>query len=263
MTGVATAAGDHADGAGAVVGGLRSAAAAGEGERKQVTVLFADVRGSMGLSGSVSTDDWWSIMERFYSLLCDGVHRFEGRADRFTGDGIMAVFGAPIAQEDHARRGCHAALWLRDELSTYAVEIARERGLEFSVRMGLHSGEVVVGTIGDGVTMEYTAIGRAAGLAQRMESIADAGRIFMTRATARLVEGFFDVSDRGRFDVKGERDPVHVFELVGQGALRTSLEVAQARGLSRFVGRDSEFATLARALADATEGRGRGAVRGG
>jgi class 3 adenylate cyclase len=119
------------------------------GERKQVTVLFADVTGSMALAESVDPEAWQRIMDRFFVLLCDGVHRFEGTVNKFTGDGIMALFGAPIAHEDHARRACYAALHLRDELARYAAELRREHGLSFSVRMGLNSGEVVVGRIGD------------------------------------------------------------------------------------------------------------------
>ena len=128
---------------------IRAARGSLESELKQVTVLFADIKGSMALAESVDTERWRRIMDRFFALLCEGVHRFEGVVNKFTGDGIMALFGAPIAHEDHARRACYAALALADSLAAYSAELRREEGLNFSVRMGLNSGEVVVGTIGD------------------------------------------------------------------------------------------------------------------
>jgi class 3 adenylate cyclase/tetratricopeptide (TPR) repeat protein len=226
------------------------------GERKQVSVLFADVTGSMALAESVDAEAWQRIMDRFFALLCDGVHRFEGTVNKFTGDGIMALFGAPIAHEDHARRACYAALYLRDELARYAAELRRERGLNFSVRMGLNSGEVVVGTIGDELELDYTAIGHTVGLAQRMESLAEPGQAYLTGHTARLVEGFFALLDLGAFELKGVREPLRVFRLEGTGALRTRLDVAGARGFSRFVGRGDELAALEAALAAALDGGG-------
>src|SRR5437899_8476737 len=133
--------------------------AALEGERKQVTVLFADVKGSMELAEQVDAEKWHGILDRFFQILSDGVHRFEGTINQYTGDGIMALFGAPIAHEDHAQRACYASLYLQQELRRYADEMRLERGLNFSVRMGLNSGEVVVGKIGDNLRMDYTAQG--------------------------------------------------------------------------------------------------------
>src|SRR5213594_4131374 len=138
-----------------------------EGERKQVTVLFADVKGSMELAERVDPEAWHRIMDRFFAILADGVHRFEGTVNQFTGDGIMALFGAPLAHEDHARRACAAALHLGAEIRLYARDLRLAEGLNFSVRMGLNSGEVVVGTIGDDLHMDYTALGATVGLAQR------------------------------------------------------------------------------------------------
>jgi class 3 adenylate cyclase len=226
------------------------------GERKHVTVLFADVTGSMALAESVDAEAWQRIMDRFFALLCDGVHRFEGTVNKFTGDGIMALFGAPIAHEDHARRACYAALHLSDELAAYAAELRRESGLNFSVRMGLNSGEVVVGTIGDDLQLDYTAIGHTVGLAERIESLAEPGQAYLTEHTARLVGGFFGLRDLGTFGLKGVREPARVFRLEGTGPLRTPLDVAGARGFSRFVGRRDELAALEAALAAALEGRG-------
>ena len=226
------------------------------GEHKQVTVLFVDVKGSMDLSERIDAERWYTVMARFFGLLSDGVHRYGGRVDRFTGDGVMAVFGAPIAYEDHARRAAHSALHLHGELERYAAELAREYGLELSVRMGLNSGEVVVGSIGDDLSLEYAAIGRTAGLAQRMEALAQPGTIAMSESTAKSIAGYFELRELGAFEVKGARAPVPVFELTGAGPLQTPLELARTRGLSRFVGREAELHRLDRALAGARAGHG-------
>jgi class 3 adenylate cyclase/tetratricopeptide (TPR) repeat protein len=227
---------------------IRTGGRASKGERKQVTVLFADVKESMDLAAVLDPEEWRRIMDRFFSILCDGVHRYEGTVDKFTGDGIMALFGAPIAHEDHARRACLSALELRDELAAYAADLRRTEGLSFSVRMGLNSGEVVVGTIGDDLSLEYTAVGHTVGLAARMESLAEPGKVYVTEHTAALVGGYFDVRDLGPFAVKGVPQELSVYELEGVGALRTRLEVSAAHGFSRFVGRDRELAAMEEAL---------------
>jgi class 3 adenylate cyclase len=225
-----------------------------EGERKQVTVLFADVKGSMDLGEKVDPEEWYRIMDRFFQILSDGVHRFEGTVDKFTGDGIMAIFGAPIAHEDHARRACYAALHLKEELRRYAEELKRASALSFAVRMGINSGEVVVGTIGDDLKMVYTAHGNTVGLGQRMEQLATPDQVYLTEHSAKLVSGFFRLRDLGLFELKGVSAPVRVYELEGVGALRTPLEVSRSRGFSRFVGRQSETAALEAALARAIGG---------
>ena len=231
--------------------------AALEGERKQVTVLFADVKGSMELAEQLDPEEWHKIMDGFFQLLAEGVHRFEGTVNQFTGDGIMALFGAPIAHEDHAQRACWAALHLRGELRRYAAEFKRTRGFGFAVRMGLNSGEVVVGRIGDDLRMDYTALGHTVGLAQRMEQLADPGCIYLAENTAALVTGYFQLRDLGRFTLKGSSAALAVHELEGAGALRTRLDVSRTRGFSRFVGRDDEMATLEAALERALAGDGR------
>ncbi len=142
-----------------------------EGERKQVTVMFADVKGSMDLAEQVGAEQWHNILDRFFAILAEGVHRFEGTVNQYTGDGIMALFGAPIAHEDHAQRACYAALHLRDELRSYSEEVKRTHDLALSARVGLNSGEVVVGKIGDDLRMDYTAQGHTVGLAQRIEQL--------------------------------------------------------------------------------------------
>ena len=224
------------------------------GERKLVTVLFADVMGSMDLAEQVDPEDWRRIMDRFFTILAEGVHRFDGTVDKFTGDGIMALFGAPVAHEDHARRACHAALHLAREIDAYAAELRRADGLSFSVRMGLNSGEVVVGSIGDDLHLHYTALGHTVGLAQRMEQLAAPGSAYLTATTASLVAGYFELRDLGRFQIKGVGEPVETYELAGAGRARSRLDVARARGFSRFVGRETEMAVLQEALARASEG---------
>jgi class 3 adenylate cyclase/tetratricopeptide (TPR) repeat protein len=230
-----------------------------DAERKQVTVLFADVSGSMDLAEQQDPEEWRKIMQRFFSILADSVTRFEGTVDKFTGDGIMAVFGAPIAHEDHARRACYAALQMLDDVSEYAAELRRGPGLNFSTRIGINSGEVVAGAIGSDSDDDYTAIGHTVGLAQRMEALAEPGKAYLTENTAELAQGFLDLSDLGRFEIKGATDPVHVFELAGVGQARSRLDLARERGFSRFVGREREMGVLEEALQQAKSGDG-GAV---
>ncbi|MBW2290473.1 MAG: AAA family ATPase, partial [Deltaproteobacteria bacterium] len=228
-----------------------------EGERKQVSVLFADVKSSLDLQQDLDPEEWHGIMDRFFQILADSIHRFEGTVNQYTGDGIMALFGAPIAHEDHAQRACYAALHLSDALREYARELRRERGLDFLTRMGINSGEVVVGRIGDDLRMDYTAQGQIVGLAARMESLAEPGTIYLTAATAERVKGFFELEDLGEFKVKGITDPVPVFELAGVGALRTRFDASRSRGLTHFVGRTSEIGLLESALEAAKRGKGR------
>ncbi len=147
---------------------ILSSRAALEGERKQVTVLFADVKGSTVLSESVDPEEWHRILDGFFGILTQEVHRFEGTINQYTGDGIMALFGAPVAHEDHARRACHSALQIGGRLESFAAELA-QRGFDFAVRMGLHSGEVVVGKIGDDLRMDYTAQGAVVARGARIE----------------------------------------------------------------------------------------------
>jgi class 3 adenylate cyclase len=227
-----------------------------EGERKQVTVLFADVKGSMDLAESVDAEQLHRIMDRFFEILADGVHRFEGTVNQYTGDGIMALFGAPLAHEDHAQRACLSALALRDALRQFANELRLEHGLSFATRMGLHSGDVVVGKIGDDLRMDYTAQGQTVNLAARMEQIAEPGEAYLTERTARLVQGYMELEDLGTAKVKGAADPVGIFALRGLGKVRTRLDVSRARGLSRFVGRDAELTTIETAFERASEGQG-------
>ena len=232
-----------------------AAGAAGlEGERKQVTVLFVDVQGSMDLSESVDSEVWRGVMDRFLSIVSESVHRYEGTVNKFTGDGAMALFGAPVAHEDHARRACFAALQLGETLDSYAREVRVTHGLSFSVRMGLNSGEVVVASVGDDLHMDYTAIGHTVGLAARMEALAEPGKPYLSKHTAALVEGFFQLEDIGELRVKGVQEPVATFGLAGRGGGPDAPRRAMARGLSRFVGRQDEMAALEAALARVEHG---------
>jgi class 3 adenylate cyclase len=229
--------------------------AALEGERKQVTVLFADVVDSMQLAEGLDPEEWHRILDRVFEILTRAVHRFEGTVNQFTGDGVMALFGAPVAHEDHARRACHAALAAMDSLRAYANAL-RARGLELAVRMGLNSGDVVVGKIGDDLRMDYTAQGHCVGLAARAERSAAPSTVLLTEHTARLVEGFFALADRGIRAMKGVSAPVRVFELRGIGPLRTRLDASSLRGFSRLIGREAELAWLDGVLTRAIESNG-------
>ncbi len=227
-----------------------------DGERKQVTVLFADVSGSMDLAEGQDPEEWRKIMQRFFAILAAAVERFEGTVDKFTGDGIMAVFGAPVAHEDHARRACYAALQMLDDVAGYAAELRRGPGLNFSTRIGINSGEVVAGAIGSGGEGEYTAIGHTVGLAQRMEALAEPGSAYLTESTAALAAGFLEMKDLGVFEIKGASRPVEVFELSGVGAARSRLDLSRERGFTRFVGREEEMTALEEALGRAQAGKG-------
>jgi class 3 adenylate cyclase len=226
-----------------------------EGERKQVTIVFADLADSMELAQRVDPEDWRSIMDRFFQILAAGIHAFEGTVDKFTGDGIMAIFGAPIAHEDHARRACLAALKLREELAAFGDELRRSQDLDFAIRIGLNSGEVVVGTIGDRGDMAYTAIGHTVGLAQRMEQAAGPGGICLSPNTAALAGGYVRLGEPVVREVKGAGS-VEVFELEGVGATQGPIDVARARGLTPLIGREEELRTLESAFDASLAGRG-------
>ena len=227
-----------------------------EGERKQVTVLFADLKGSMELLAERDPEEARQLLDPVLERLMAAVHRYEGTVNQVMGDGIMALFGAPLAHEDHAVRACYAALAMQEALRHYSAEVRRTHGVEVQIRVGLHSGEVVVRAIGNDLHMDYSAIGQTTHLAARMEQLATPGSIRLTAETLRLAEGLVQVTALGPVPVKGLAEPVEVFELVGASALRRRLQVATARGLTRFVGRQAELAVLHQALEQAGAGRG-------
>jgi class 3 adenylate cyclase/tetratricopeptide (TPR) repeat protein len=227
-----------------------------EGERKQVTVLFADLKDSTELIRGLDPEAAQQLLDPALQRMMDAVHRFEGTVNQVLGDGIMALFGAPIAHEDHALRACYAALAMQTIMRTYTEAVRRSRGLELRMRVGLNAGEVVVRAIGNDLHMDYSAVGETTVLAARMEQTATPGTIRLPASTLRLVEGLVQVTALGPVPVKGLEEPVEVFELVGASYLRRRLQAAAARGLTPFVGRQPELEALHQALAQAATGHG-------
>jgi class 3 adenylate cyclase/tetratricopeptide (TPR) repeat protein len=227
-----------------------------EGERKQVTVLFADLKGSMELLADRDPEEARKILDPVLELIMEAVHRYEGTVNQVMGDGIMALFGAPIGHEDHAVRGCYAALRMQESVKRYAEELRRSEGIPVQIRVGLNSGEVVVRSIGSDLRMDYTAVGQTTHLAARLEQMALPGSILISAGSLRLAEGYAEVKPLGPMSVKGLIEPVEVYEVTGAGAARTRLQATVSRGLSRFVGRDEEIEQLRRALQKAGEGHG-------
>jgi class 3 adenylate cyclase/tetratricopeptide (TPR) repeat protein len=230
--------------------------AALEGERKQVTVLFADIKDSTELIKDLDPEAAQQLLDPAIHRMMDAVHRFEGTVNQVLGDGIMALFGAPIAHEDHALRACYAALAMQAALRDYAEEVRRRYGLALRIRVGLNAGEVVVRAIGNDLHMDYSAVGQTTHLAARMEQLATPGSTLLTAAALQLVEGLVRVNALGPIPVKGVAEPVEVFELVGATGVRRRLQAAVARGLTHFVGRDTELEALGQALAQAGTGHG-------
>jgi class 3 adenylate cyclase/tetratricopeptide (TPR) repeat protein len=235
---------------------ILTAKAALEGERKQVTVLFADLKSSMELLADRAPEEARQLLDPVLERMMAAVHRYEGTVNQVMGDGIMALFGAPIAHEDHAVRACYAALAMQEAIRRYSDEVRRGHGLEVQIRVGLNSGEVVVRAIGNDLHMDYSAIGQTTHLAARMEQLAPPGTIRLTAQTLRLAEGWVQVTPLGRVPVKGLPDPVEVCELMGAGPARTRLQAFAARGLTPFVGRQAELEALHQALAQAGAGHG-------
>src|SRR5437016_3438135 len=227
-----------------------------EGERKQVTVLFADLKGSMELLADRDPEEARQILDPVLEHMMAAVHRYEGTVNQVMGDGIMALFGAPLAHEDHAVRACYAALRMQDLVKRYAEEARRAHGVNVQIRVGLNSGEVVVRAVGSDLHVDYTAAGQTTHLAARMEQVASPGSILLTPATLELVEGYVAVEPLGPVPVKGLADAVEVYEVTGAGPARTRLQAAARRGLTRFVGRDAELEQLRRAQQLAAAGHG-------
>ena len=227
-----------------------------EGERKQVTVLFADMKGSMELLADRDPEEARKLLDPVLERMMQAVHHFEGTVNQVMGDGIMALFGAPLAHEDHAVRACYAALRMQETVRRYTDEVRAAHGIEVQIRVGLNSGEVVVRSIGSDLRMDYSAVGQTTHLAARMEQLATPGTIRLTAGTLALAEGYVAVKAIGPVPVKGLAQPVEVYELTGAGEARTRRQVARARGLSRVGGRDAEMEQLRRAAEQARAGRG-------
>jgi class 3 adenylate cyclase/tetratricopeptide (TPR) repeat protein len=227
-----------------------------EGERKQVTVLFADLKGSMELLAERDPDEARHLLDPVLEHMMEAVHHYEGTVNQVMGDGIMALFGAPLAHEDHALRACYAALRMQERVRRYGDEMQRMHGVPIQIRVGLNSGDVVVRAIGSDLHMDYSAVGQTTHLAARMEQMAKPDSVLLTPATLRLVEGRVRVKSLGPVSIKGLGETVEVLELTGLAATRSRLQVAAARGLTRFVGRDGELDQLRIALERARAGHG-------
>jgi class 3 adenylate cyclase len=227
-----------------------------EGERKTVTVMFADLKGSMELLADRDPEEARGFLDPVLTLMMEAVHRYEGTVNQVMGDGIMALFGAPLAHEDHAVRACYAALRMQESVKKYAEEVRRSHAAVIKIRVGLNSGEVVVRAIGSDLHMDYTAVGQTTHVAARMEQLADPGAIVITPTTLSLVEGYVEVKSLGPVPVKGLADAVEVYEVMGAGLARTRLQAGARHGLTRFVGRDAELDQLRRAQQLAGDGRG-------
>jgi len=227
-----------------------------EGERKLVTVLFADVANYTAISEKLDPEEVHQIMDGCFKILMDEIHKYEGTINQFTGDGIMALFGAPVAHEDHAQRACHAALAIQKALEEYSENLEKKFGIEFKMRTGLNSGPVVVGSIGDDLRMDYTAVGDTSNLAARMENAARPGSVLVTNTTHRLVKDFFECTSVGTIQVKGKEEPLEAYELVKAGEVETRFGAAVAKGLTRFVGRKNSMAALVDAFEKVKSGSG-------
>ncbi|MFQ5947199.1 MAG: adenylate/guanylate cyclase domain-containing protein, partial [Anaerolineae bacterium] len=227
-----------------------------EGERKQVTVLFVDVSGFTSLSERLDPEDVHGFMTQAFELMLAEVHRYEGTVNQFLGDGIMALFGAPIAHEDHGQRAVHTALGIRKALEGYQDELQRRRGITFRVRQGLNTGLVVVGSIGSDLRMDYTAVGDTTNVAARLLAAAGPGRIVISEPTHRLAAGYFYTHPLGELSLKGKAEPVPAWEVISARVARTRLEVQAERGLTPFVGRERELQLLSECFEKAKAGHG-------
>jgi class 3 adenylate cyclase/tetratricopeptide (TPR) repeat protein len=230
--------------------------AALEGERKTVTVLFADLKGSMELLADRDPEEARKILDPVLELMMEAVHRYEGTVNQVMGDGIMALFGAPVAHEDHAVRACYASLRMQEAVGRYAADLNRQHGVDVQIRVGINSGDVVVRSIGSDLHVDYTAVGQTTHLAARLEQLARPGTTLTADATLRAVEGYVHVKPLGPMPIKGLAEAINVYAVIGAGIARTRLQVSAARGLTRFVGRDAEMEQLHRALEQARAGRG-------
>jgi class 3 adenylate cyclase len=227
-----------------------------EGERKHVTVLFADVRGSTLLAEAVDPEEWHGIMDRCFQLILEQVHRYQGTVNQFLGDGVMALFGAPVALEEAPRCAAIAALWIQAALDGFRQELRSAREIDFRMRIGIHTGLVVVGKIGDDLRMDYTAVGDTTNLAARLQEIARPGSIVVSEATQRALAGFFEMRDLGLLDLRGRAEPIRAFEVVAERAVGGRIDAIAETGLTPLIGRERELESLRTAFESARGGRG-------
>jgi class 3 adenylate cyclase/tetratricopeptide (TPR) repeat protein len=227
-----------------------------EGERKLVTVFFSDVSGFTSLSEKQDPEAVHQIMDGCFKILMQEIHKFEGTINQFTGDGVMALFGAPLAHEDHAQRACHAALAIQKSLTAYAQKVKTDFGVDFKMRIGLNSGPVVVGAIGNDLRMDYTAVGDTTNLAARMEGLAEPGSILISDSTYRLVKNYFEFESLGEIAIKGKQAPQAAYKLTRVSGIRSRMDASKARGLVEYIGRGDEMHDLQKAYQKARSGRG-------
>ncbi|HEV8718400.1 MAG TPA: adenylate/guanylate cyclase domain-containing protein [Candidatus Binatia bacterium] len=228
-----------------------------DGERKTITALFADLKGSTALIEGLDPEEARAIIDPALQLMMDAVHRYDGYVAQALGDGIFALFGAPLAHEDHPQRALYAALRMQEEMHRYADTLQAKGHPPLLMRVGVNTGEVVVRSIRkDDLHADYVPVGHSTNLAARMEQLAAPGSILATAYTHRLTDGYFAFKDLGKTQIKGVEDPLNVYEVIGAGPLRTRLQVSARRGLTRFVGRQSEMEQMQRALAQAKAGHG-------
>jgi class 3 adenylate cyclase/tetratricopeptide (TPR) repeat protein len=227
-----------------------------EGERKHVTVLFADLADSTALAEAVDPEEMHALMDRAFGPILEQVHRYEGTVNQFTGDGVMALFGAPIALEDAPRRAVSAALAIHEALAVLGREVRERFGRDFRMRIGIHTGPVVVGSIGDDLRMDYTAVGDTTNLAARLEQSAEAGSVVISDTTRRLCQEFFDLEALAPLSLKGKREPVTAWRVVAERPVSGRIEALADTALTRYVGRDRELDALKAAFESAASGRG-------
>jgi class 3 adenylate cyclase len=228
-----------------------------DGERKTVTALFADIKGSMDLMEDLDPEEARAIVDPAIRLMIEAAHRYDGYVVQSTGDGIFALFGAPVAHEDHPQRALYGAVRMQEEVKRYAEKLRAEKGVNLQVRVGVNTGEVVVRSITTGAgKTEYTPIGHSTSLASRLQTLANPGSVAISEAVRKLVEGYFLLKPLGPARIKGVSEPVNVYEVTGLGPLRTRLQRSVGRGLTKFVGREREMDALKHAADQATSGRG-------
>jgi len=215
-----------------------------EGERKLVTVLFADVANYTSMSEKLDPEEVHKIMDGCFSILMDEIHKYEGTINQFTGDGVMAIFGAPVAHENHSQRACYSALSIQKAIGDYSEKVKKDCSIEFKMRIGINSGPVIVGSIGDDLRMDYTAVGDTTNLAYRIEHEALPGRILISRNTHKIARDFFECKAIGKFEVKGKEEPQEAYELLKTGEVETRFKASVIKGLTKFVGRKNSMPAL-------------------
>jgi class 3 adenylate cyclase/tetratricopeptide (TPR) repeat protein len=218
--------------------------------------MFADVANFTSLSEKLDPEEVHQIMDGCFKILMDEIHKYEGTINQFTGDGVMALFGAPVAHEDHAQRASHAAISIQKAIGEYGEKVARDFGVEFKMRIGLNSGPVIVGAIGDDLRMDYTAVGDTTNLASRMQTMAQPGTVLLSKNTHRLVKEYFELKPLGKLEVKGKEELQEVFELTKAAGATSRLEASVVRGLTKFVGRHHSMAALMEAFEKVRNGTG-------